>query len=38
MASTIGVKSKETIGGAAHWVQRLHAVNMADGTDKAFPT
>jgi fibronectin type 3 domain-containing protein len=31
------VKSKETIGGAAHYVQRLHAVNLADGTDAVAP-
>lgn len=31
------VKTKETIGGAAHYVQRLHALNVADGTDQAAP-
>ncbi len=30
--------TKETIGGAAHYVQRLHAINLADGTDKAAPS
>ncbi len=29
--------TKETIGGAAHYVQRLHAINLADGTDKVAP-
>ncbi|HEV3237958.1 MAG TPA: fibronectin type III domain-containing protein, partial [Gemmataceae bacterium] len=31
------VKTKETIGGVAHYVQRLHAINVADGTDKVAP-
>jgi Legume lectin domain/Fibronectin type III domain len=31
------VKTKETIGGAAHYVQRLHAINIGDGTDAATP-
>jgi fibronectin type 3 domain-containing protein len=31
------VKTKETIGGNAHYVQRLHAINIADGTDAATP-
>jgi hypothetical protein len=31
------VKTKETIGGGDHYVQRLHAVNLADGTDAAVP-
>jgi autotransporter-associated beta strand protein len=31
------VKTKETVGGAAHYVQRLHAINTADGTDRAAP-
>jgi hypothetical protein len=31
------VKSEETIGGVAHYVQRLHAINIADGTDAAAP-
>jgi fibronectin type 3 domain-containing protein len=30
-------KTKETIGGKSHYVQRLHAINIADGTDKATP-
>jgi hypothetical protein len=30
-------KTKETIGGATHFVQRLHAVNLADGTDRVAP-
>lgn len=28
-------KTKETVGVTAHWVQRLHAVNIQDGTDRA---
>src|SRR5262249_28800613 len=28
------VKTKETISGNAHYVQRLHAINIADGTDR----
>jgi fibronectin type 3 domain-containing protein len=28
------VKTKETVGGVAHYVQRLHAINIADGTDR----
>ncbi len=31
------VASKETIGGVAHYVQQLHAINVADGTDAAVP-
>jgi hypothetical protein len=31
------VKSKEIIGGVAHYVQRLHALNVADGTDRVAP-
>ena len=31
------VKSEETIGGTAHYVQRLHAINIANGTDVAVP-
>jgi hypothetical protein len=31
------VKTKETIGGNAHYVQRLHAINLSDGTDAATP-
>jgi fibronectin type 3 domain-containing protein len=30
-------KTKETIGGSTHFVQRLHAINFADGTDRATP-
>jgi hypothetical protein len=30
-------KTKETIQGAAHIVQRLHAVNLGDGTDRVAP-
>ena len=33
----IVVASKETIGGTPHYVQRLHAINIADGTDRAVP-
>ena len=32
------VKTEETIGGNAYYVQRLHAINIADGTDVATPT
>src|SRR5262249_26109497 len=31
------VKTKETIGGSAHYVQRLHAINIGNGTDAATP-
>jgi hypothetical protein len=31
------VRSKETIDGTAHYIQRLHAINIADGTDRAIP-
>ncbi len=31
------VKTRETIGGVLHYVQRLHAINIADGTDKSAP-
>jgi hypothetical protein len=31
------VKTKETIGGSAHYVQRLHAINVGDGTDAVTP-
>ena len=31
------VKTKETIGGTAHYVQRMHGINVADGTDKVTP-
>ncbi|KAK9490983.1 pyrrolo-quinoline quinone [Lipomyces doorenjongii] len=30
-------KTKEIIGGITHFVQRLHAINIADGTDAATP-
>jgi fibronectin type 3 domain-containing protein len=29
--------TKETIGGATHFVQRLHAINITDGTDRVAP-
>src|SRR5207244_10419186 len=32
------VKTKEIVGGATHYVQRLHAVNIQDGTDRAVTT
>ncbi|MBI3410581.1 MAG: fibronectin type III domain-containing protein [Planctomycetes bacterium] len=32
------VKTKETIGGTSHYIQRLHAINISDGTDAATPT
>jgi hypothetical protein len=31
------VKTKETIGGNAHYVQRLHVINIGNGTDAATP-
>jgi hypothetical protein len=31
------VMTKETIAGSAHYVQRLHAINLSDGTDAASP-
>src|SRR5205807_4916728 len=31
------VKTKETISGTTHFVQRLHAINLSDGTDAATP-
>lgn len=31
------VKTRETIGGVSHYVQRLHAISIADGTDKSQP-
>jgi hypothetical protein len=31
------VMTKEMIGGNAHYVQRLHAINIADGTDLVSP-
>ena len=33
----VAVKTKETIGGNSYYVQRLHAINIADGTDGATP-
>ncbi len=30
-------KTRETIGDTAHYVQRLHAINIADGTDRLAP-
>ncbi len=30
-------KSKETVAGVDHYVQRLHAVNISDGTDRVAP-
>ncbi len=29
--------TKETVGGVAHYVQRLHAINIADGSDVVAP-
>lgn len=31
------VKTRETISGVDHYVQRLHAINVADGTDRVSP-
>jgi hypothetical protein len=31
------VETKETIGGSAEWVQRLHAISLSDGTDVCQP-
>ncbi len=31
------VKSRETIGGFSHYVQRLHAINLGNGTDYVIP-
>lgn len=31
------VATKETIGGVANWVQRLHAINLSNGTDVGLP-
>jgi hypothetical protein len=31
------VKTRETIGGNAHYVQRLHAINISNGTDRVAP-
>ena len=33
----VSAKTKETVGGVAHYVNRLHAISVADGTDKAVP-
>jgi hypothetical protein len=33
----IVVKTRETIGGIKHYVQRIHAISITDGTDKAQP-
>jgi autotransporter-associated beta strand protein len=33
----VDVKTKETIGGTAHYVQRLHGISVSDGTDKLVP-
>ncbi len=30
-------KTKETIGGVTHFVQRIHAISLSDGTDAATP-
>jgi len=30
-------KTAETVSGTVHYVQRLHAINLADGTDKVTP-
>jgi hypothetical protein len=30
-------KTKETVGGVAHYVQRIYAVNMSDGTNQVAP-
>jgi hypothetical protein len=30
-------KTAETVSGTIHYVQRLHAINLADGTDKVTP-
>ena len=31
------VKTKEVVGGVTYFVQRLHAINIADGTDRLAP-
>ena len=31
------VKTRETIGGVLHYIQRLHAINITDGTDRSQP-
>jgi len=28
-------KTRETVAGVAHWVQRIHAINIQDGTDRS---
>ena len=33
----VNAKTKETIGGVAHYVSRVHAISVADGTDRAVP-
>ena len=33
----VSVQTKETIGGVANWVQRIHAVNLSNGTDVVTP-
>jgi autotransporter-associated beta strand protein len=33
----LDVKTTETVGGATYYVQRLHAINIADGTDRVVP-
>jgi fibronectin type 3 domain-containing protein len=33
----VSVKTKETVGATVYYVQRLHAINVADGTDRATP-
>ncbi len=31
------VLTKEIINGSAHFIQRIHALNMSDGTDAVLP-
>ncbi len=33
----LDVKTKEVVSGAVYYVQRLHAINIADGTDRVAP-
>jgi autotransporter-associated beta strand protein len=33
----VSVKTKETVGVTVYYVQRLHAINLADGTDRVAP-
>ena len=33
----LDVKTTEIVGGATYYVQRLHAINIADGTDRVVP-